>query len=43
MQFPVTRLRRLRKSPAIRNMVRETILNPQRFDNAFVCLSGQRS
>ncbi len=26
MQFPVTRLRRLRKSPAIRNMVRETTL-----------------
>ncbi len=26
MQFPVTRLRRLRQSPAIRNMVRETIL-----------------
>jgi len=27
MQFPVTRLRRLRKNAAIRNMVRETILN----------------
>ena len=26
MEFPVTRLRRLRKSPAIRNMVRETVL-----------------
>lgn len=26
MQFPVTRLRRLRRNPAIRNMVRETIL-----------------
>lgn len=26
MEFPVTRMRRLRKSPAIRNMVRETIL-----------------
>lgn len=26
MQFPVTRLRRLRQTPAIRNMVRETIL-----------------
>ncbi|MBZ4677096.1 MAG: delta-aminolevulinic acid dehydratase, partial [Anaerophaga sp.] len=27
MSFPITRLRRLRKSPAIRNMVRETIVN----------------
>ncbi|PRZ02271.1 porphobilinogen synthase [Marinilabilia salmonicolor] len=27
MSFPVTRLRRLRKTPAIRNMVRETIVN----------------
>ena len=28
MQFPVTRLRRLRQSDAIRNMVRETVLTP---------------
>lgn len=27
MSFPITRLRRLRKTPAIRNMVRETIVN----------------
>ncbi|WP_016776292.1 porphobilinogen synthase [Anaerophaga thermohalophila] len=27
MSFPITRLRRLRKSPAIRNMVRETVVN----------------
>ncbi|MGQ1890859.1 porphobilinogen synthase [Thermophagus sp. OGC60D27] len=27
MSFPITRLRRLRKSPVIRNMVRETIVN----------------
>lgn len=31
MSFPVTRLRRLRTSPSLRNMVRETILTPANF------------
>jgi porphobilinogen synthase len=31
MAFPITRLRRLRRSPALRNMVRETRLTPSDF------------
>ena len=31
MQFPITRMRRLRKTPQIRNILSETKLNPEDF------------
>src|SRR5436190_13293691 len=38
MAFPATRLRRLRRTPALRDMVRETRLSPQNFVYPlFVC------
>src|SRR3954465_13660107 len=38
MAFPVTRMRRLRRTPALRSMVRETHLTPESFVYPmFVC------
>ncbi|MDR0521473.1 MAG: porphobilinogen synthase [Planctomycetaceae bacterium] len=41
MSFPTVRLRRLRYSPAVRKLVRETVLSPDRFILPLFVRSGQ--
>jgi len=42
MAFPVTRLRRLRRTEALRSMVRETRLTPQAFTYPLFVCPGER-
>ncbi len=41
MEFPITRLRRLRKTPTLRRMLRETILRPEDFILPLFAIYGE--